>query len=68
MPPKRKATTMPAAAKNASKKKYGMASVLPCGEQLKDFNKKVWILGKAFASGGFGRIYYARPVCKLVIH
>ncbi len=51
MPPKRGA---------AKGKAYKMAAVLPEGEQVRDRQKREWVLGKSFASGGFGRIYVAQ--------
>uniref|UniRef100_A0A915IPL0 non-specific serine/threonine protein kinase n=1 Tax=Romanomermis culicivorax TaxID=13658 RepID=A0A915IPL0_ROMCU len=61
MPPKRKAA---AGAKQAGGncRKYAMAPILPAGEILCDFNKRNWVLGRSFASGGFGRIYMAKQL------
>lgn len=42
---------------------YKVAAVLPAGEILTDALKCKWKLGNVFATGGFGRIYEAKPVC-----
>ncbi|KRX41928.1 WD repeat-containing protein 44 [Trichinella murrelli] len=51
------------------KKVYSLAPVLPDAEILTDAKKQKWLLGKHFASGGFGRIHFVEKVddkCKAV--
>ncbi|KRZ13947.1 WD repeat-containing protein 44 [Trichinella zimbabwensis] len=51
------------------KKIYSLAPVLPEAEILTDAKKQKWLLGKHFASGGFGRIHFVEKVddkCKAV--
>ncbi|KRX93337.1 WD repeat-containing protein 44 [Trichinella pseudospiralis] len=44
------------------KKIYSLAPVLPEAEILTDAKKQKWLLGKHFASGGFGRIHFVEKV------
>lgn len=60
MPPKKAAANKAAGGRGA--KAYQMAVELPPGELINDMAKGQYKLEKAFAKGGFGRIYTAKKV------
>uniref|UniRef100_A0A914XAN0 non-specific serine/threonine protein kinase n=1 Tax=Plectus sambesii TaxID=2011161 RepID=A0A914XAN0_9BILA len=59
MPPKKAAG---AVAKRGKANAYRMAPIVPEGTILSDHKKHQFRLGKAFAQGGFGRIYTAKQI------
>ncbi len=61
-PPKTAAAASSAIEKKKRKKIYEMAPIVAEGTMLNDCRKNTFKLGKAFAQGGFGRIYTAQQV------